>query len=391
MSPLLHVRPISFSRRVLALGAPACLALSLAACKRTEPAPSQVELAANTASQLTKEAPSGPSAPAGHGSSGHGPSGSLRVLSANADVLQRPTTAAFRGQTLFVSIGQLSALFTDGGQPKLPFAAISIDYPGGALGSDTVALPGNDYYPEGIGAAPDGTLYVGSIMQGVIVKAAAGSTRAAPFVEKGVAKRGVLGVTVDTPRQLLWFCDSNPKLEDAKKAGDLVGVKLADGKEVARHALPPLDGKPPFCNDVIVSPDGTLWITESAGGRLFRVPAVAALQANAAESWLVGGEIGPPPTGGSGANGLEWMDGKLIVANVGRGTLVELDPLSTDASRGARVIQLVDAQTQAAVSLCSPDGLERPPGTSNKLIVVENGGCAAKAPRISEITLETSG
>jgi sugar lactone lactonase YvrE len=201
----------------------------------------------------------------------------------------------------------------------------------------------------------------------------------------------VIGVTVDTPRQLLWFCDSNPKLEDSKKAGELVGVKLADAKEVVRHALPPLEGKAPFCNDVIVSPDGALWITDSAGGRLFRVPAGSALQPNSAEAWLTGGEIGPPPAGGSGANGLEWMDGKLIVANVGRGTLVEIDPNSTEASRGARTLTLVDAQTRAPVTLCSPDGLERPPGTKDRLVVVENGGCAAKAPRISEVTLATSG
>jgi sugar lactone lactonase YvrE len=388
MSLLPRIHLSCFSRRALALGAPACVALSLAACKQTEPAPSSAELAAKSTPQPSapKEPPPSTATVAGAGRSG-----TVRVLSANADVLQRPTTAAFRGQSLFVSIGQLSALFTDGGQPKLPFGAISIQYPGGAIGSETIGLPGNDYYPEGITAAPDGTLYVGSIMQGIIMKAAAGSNTAVPFVQKGVAKRGVIGVTVDTPRQLLWFCDSNPKLEDSKKAGELVGVKLADAKEVVRHALPPLEGKPPFCNDVIVGPDGALWITDSAGGRVFRVSAPSALRPNSAEAWLTGGEIGPPPAGGSGANGLEWLDGKLIVANVGRGTLVELDPNSTEASRGARTLKLVDAQTRAAVTLCSPDGLERPPNSQNQLVVVENGGCAAKAPRISEVTLETSG
>jgi sugar lactone lactonase YvrE len=380
-------------RRALAFGALVSLCSLLTACKRTEPtptgtAPGATSEARNAASTPTTEKAATGSALA---PAGPKPSGTVRVLTADAAVLQRPTTAAFRGKTLFVSIGQLSALFSDGGQPKLPFGAIPIAYPGGELGADTIALPGNDYYPEGITAAPDGTLYIGSIMQGVIMKAAASSTRAEPFLAKGVARRGVIGLTVDTPRQLLWFCDANPKLEEAKKAGELVGVKLADGSEVVRHALPPHDGKAPFCNDVIVSPDGALWITESAAGRVFRVLASAALQPNSAESWLAGGEIGPPPTGGSGANGLEWMDGKLIVANVGRGTLVELDPEATDAGRGARVIDLVDAATRAPVTLCSPDGLERPPGTAGTLVVVENGGCAAKTPRISEITLQKSG
>lgn len=360
------LHPPSFAR----LAAGSCLALSVAACKQTEPAP-----AAPAAAPPAAVAPAPANEPA-----------TVRVVSADPSALARPTTAAFREQTLWVSIGQLGALFTEGGKPELPFGARSLSVPAGELGA-AIALPGPDYYPEGIAAAGDGTLYVGSIMQGVVSKVPAGSTEAQPFVPKGVAKRGVIGLTVDAKRQLLWFCDSNPKLEQAKQAGDVVGVTLADAREVARHALPPLEGKPPFCNDVIVSPSGDLWITESAGGRVFRVLASSALVSGTAEAWLTGGEIGPPEGGGSGANGLEWVDGALIVANVGRGTLVTLDPESRDPSRGATVIPLVDAKTRAPVTLCSPDGLERVPGSPRALIVVENGGCAAKTPRISEVTL----
>lgn len=367
----------------LRLVAGSCLALGLSACKQTEPTPTTTA-PTDSAQAAAKSAPAPSAAPSVSESAAR--AGSVRVVSANADALQRPTTAAFRGQTLWVSIGQLSALFTEGGKPQLPFAALSLTLPAGELGA-TIALPGPDYYPEGIAAAGDGTLYIGSIMQGVISKVPAGASSAEPFVPKGVARRGVIGLTVDAGRKLLWFCDSNPKLDDAKKAGELVGVTLADAREVVRHALPPLDGKAPFCNDVIVSPSGDLWITDSAGGRVFRVAAAAATQANSAEAWLTGGEVGPPPTGGSGANGLEWVGGALIVANVGRGTLVKLDPASTDPGRGATVIPLVDAQTRAPVTLCSPDGLELVPGSSNQLIVVENGGCSAKTPRISEVTL----
>lgn len=317
-----------------------------------------------------------------------GPSGTVRVLSADAAVLQRPTTAAFRGQELWVAIGQLSVLFgSDGAQPALPFAALSLPLAGGTLGAQKIALPGPDYYPEGTASAADGTLYIGSIMQGTIVKVPAGSTEASPFVSKPTVKRGVLGLTVDAGRQLLWFCDSNPKLEDAKKAGDLVGVQLAGAKEVVRHALPAAEGKAPFCNDVIVSPDGALWVTDSAVGRVFRVPAELALQPNSAGVWAAGDEVRPPASGGSGANGLEWIEGKLVVANVGRGTLVQLDPNSTEPSRGAQLIALTDPQTQAPASLCSPDGVERVPGSTDKLVVVENGGCPAKLPRIIEVTL----
>jgi len=309
-------------------------------------------------------------------------------LSADAQLLQRPTTAAFRGRELWVAIGQLSVLFgNDGSQPVLPFHALSLSLEGGNLGAQKVELPGPDYYPEGTASAADGTLYVGSIMQGTIVKVPAGSTAAQPFVTKSTVRRGVIGLTVDAGRQLLWFCDSNPKLDDALKAGDLVGVQLADAREVVRHALPKAENKAPFCNDVIVSPDGALWITDSAVGRVFRVSAERALQADSAEVWAAGEEVQPPPTGGSGANGLDWLEGSLIVANVGRGTLVKLDPNSTDPTRGAQLISLTDTQSREPVSLCSPDGVERVPGSTNQLVVVENGGCAAKQPRIVEVTV----
>jgi sugar lactone lactonase YvrE len=314
-------------------------------------------------------------------------SGVVRVLSADANTLLRPTTAAFRGSTPWVAIGQLSALFEPGVQPRLPFAAVSLELESGAFGAESITLPG-DYYPEGITAAADGTLYIGSIMQGVIMKVAPDSNVPAPFLTRGVARRGVLGLTVDAGRKLLWFCDSNPKLDVSKKAGDLVGVQLADAREVVRHSLPTLDGgAPPFCNDVIVGTDGSVWLTETAGGRIFRIPADAALRSNSAEAWLVGGEIAPPPSGGSGPNGLEWVGRYLVVANSGRGTLVALDPESPNPDRGARTLSLSDAQTQAPVSLCSPDGLERVPGSADTLVVIENGGCSSKTPRISRVTL----
>jgi sugar lactone lactonase YvrE len=360
------------------------LALGTLRCQPAAPAvgaAAPVEPAAANAPEQT------PAASAAALSEPRRATGRVRVVSADADALQRPTTAAFRGSTLWVSIGQLSALFETGKAPRLPFGALSLSLGSGTFGPERVALPGSDYYPEGITAAADGTLFIGSIMQGLIMKVPPESSVAVPFLPQGVAQRGVLGVTVDAARQLLWFCDSNPKLAPEKKAGDLVGVRLTDAHEVVRHALPALDGKPPFCNDVIVATDGNVWLTESASGRVFRIAADAALRPDSAESWLVGGEIGPPPSSGSGANGIEQLGRHLIVANVGRGTLVALDPESQAAERGARTIELVDAETQAPIRLCSPDGLETVPGSTDTLVVVENGGCETKTARISQVTL----
>src|SRR5688572_13102819 len=152
MTAILHGSRIASS--FVALGA-----LCLSACQPSEPKAPDAE-----ASAPATAAP------------GAAPTGAVRVLTADTQVLQRPTTAAFRGQSLFVAIGQLSVLFgSDGAQPALPFQALSLPLSGGALGTEKIALPGGDYYPEGTAAAEDGTLYIGSIMQGTIVKVPAGS------------------------------------------------------------------------------------------------------------------------------------------------------------------------------------------------------------------------
>ncbi len=353
------------------------LAFGLAGCEKSgAPAGGKEVDQAQAAAQPAEKAKAAGGAPA---------KGKLRALTTDKAQLLRPTTAAIRGNEAWFAIGQLSSLFGDE-KPSLPFRAVSVPLAGGELGA-AIELPGPDYYPEGITAAKDGTLFVGSIAQGVISRVAPDSTAATPFVSKAGTKRGVIGMTVDEARQLLWFCDSDPTLPDDEKAGALVGVQLSDAKEVARHELPASGSTAPFCNDVIVSPDGALWITDSAIGRVLRVASAQALGSSAAEEWLSGGPLGPPAGGGHGANGLEWMDGVLVVSNVGRGTLVALDPESKAPTRGARAIDVV-GEDGAPTPLCSPDGLARLPGSKSELVVVENGGCAAKAPRVAVIALD---
>lgn len=362
----------------------ACFAALLAlGCKeRAAPGSTQAALtpAASSSSDANEATPPRTNEPA--------PSATVHVVSSDGERLDRPTTLAFRGRDAWISIGQLSALFGTGVSPRLPFRALSLSLDTGALGPGAVELPGADYHPEGIAAGPDGTLYIGSIMQGVIMRVPAASTRPEPFLPKGASQRGVIGLTVDSGRSMLWYCDSNPKLDEARKAGELVGVRLADAREVVRHALPKAGDKAPMCNDVIVSPAGDVWLTDSALGRVFRVARESALHANSAELWLDGGPVAPPPSGGSGANGIEWLEGKLVIANVGRGTLVRADPESSTPSQSARVVELREAGSDAPVTLCSPDGVERVPGSTNEVLVVENGGCSRKAPRIVRVRFD---
>jgi sugar lactone lactonase YvrE len=319
----------------------------------------------------------------GDGSMASGPTGSIQVLSDDDARLLGPTTAALRGQDVWVANGQLGGLF-GGAAPQLPFSAVSVPLAGGAVGATEVELEGDTFYPEGIAAAEDGTLYIGSVDLGTIVRVPASSTTPEAFVDAGVAETGVIGLKVDEDRELLWFCDSNPT--DMPRTGAVVGVSLDDGEEVVRHALEAEGEASLFCNDLIVDPDGNLWVTESIAGIVYRIDADDVMDENSAEIWMNGG-LADPPQGGFGANGLVLAGDMLIVANVNNGTLFAVDPESTNPVADARLITLREGN-DANVILCGPDGLLGVPGQDDEIIVVENGGCMPAAPRVVRITLD---
>jgi hypothetical protein len=339
--------------------------------------------------------------PAGSGGSAEdagpsGPGGTIQVLS-SAPELRAPTTAAVRGNNLWVVNGQLSGLF-GGPAPVLPFNLVSVPLTGGPIGDTSITLPGDAFYPEGIAAAADGTLYVGSVNTRVIVQVPADSTTPSVFVPEGVAERGVIGLTVDDTRNLLWFCDSNPAA--AVPGAAIVGVSLDDGTEVVRHAMPnpgsapapdagtgpdaglvadagasdagsaPAPAPASFCNDLIVDGTGNLFATDSSG-RIFRVPAANVLAPNSASVWLTGPAAAPAMAGGFGANGIDIVGGTMIIAN-GDG-LWALNPNAPDAASTARKLNLT--LDGAPATLCGPDGLQAVPGSSTDLVVVENGSC----------------
>jgi sugar lactone lactonase YvrE len=326
----------------------------------------------------------GGSGMAGSGSlPGAGPTGSIEVLNDDATSLLGPTTVALRGQNLWFTNGQLGVLFANG-TPALPFSARSVPLAGGALGADQIELPGATFFPEGIAAAADGTLYVGSVGLHTIVRIPADSLTAQAFVPDTVPERSVIGMKVDEERELLWFCDSDPT--DNPGAAAVVGVNLSDGLEVVRHDLQVAGAASVFCNDVLVDPAGNVWASESQFGVIFRIPAADALTGNRAVAWLTGGEAAPPPNG-FGVNGLALVGGQLIAANSDGRYLFVVDPASSDPVASARRIVLSETGKTGDVPLCGPDGILAVPGSTDELIVIENGGCMPSAPRVIKVTL----
>jgi len=332
-----------------------------------------------------------------------GATGTVAQLSADA-ALRFPTTAAFRGNNVFVVNGQLDALQ---GTPSLPFSVLSIPLAGGAV-NGTINLPGNDFFPEGIAAAADGTLFIGSVAQRTILRVPPNSTipDATPFVAATVAERGVVGLEVDTKHALLWFCDSS---SIGPSGAALVGVDLANGTEVVRHGVADpvasnadagtdagadagdagdaggdagaVSGPTAFCNDVVVQSSGNVFFTDSSG-RIFRIPDASVRTPNSAQVWLEDTALASPTPGGFGANGLAFVGAQLVIANNG---LIAVDPDSTEPASTIQTISLTE--NGSPVTLCGPDGLETVPNSNTDLVVVENGSCAAARERVLRVSL----
>lgn len=380
---------------LLCAAATCCLLFGAACDDSDEPATSGGGSGGGAGTGGGSASDAGPSGSGGSSSDAgpSGPGGTIQVLS-SAPELRGPTTAAVRGNNLWIVNGQLSGLF-GGAAPVLPFNLVSVPLTGGPIGDTSIPLPGDTFYPEGIAAAADGTLYVGSVNTRVVVQVPADSTTASVFVPEGIAERGVIGLTVDDTRNLLWFCDSNPTA--AVPGAAIVGVSLDDGSEVVRHAMPnpgsapapdagvladagdagvsdagspPPAGPASFCNDLIVDGTGNLFATDSSG-RIFRVPAARVMTPNSASVWLTGPAAAPAMPGGFGANGIDIVGGTMIIANTD--SLWAVNPNAADPASTARKLALT--LDGAPATLCSPDGLQAVPGSSTDLVVVENGGC----------------
>jgi hypothetical protein len=73
-----------------------------------------------------------------------------------------------------------------------------------------IALPGDHAYPESISAAPDGTLYVGSLAAGGVWRIKPQSGTVEEWIKPSAfGIRSLLGVLVDSKANLLWICSND--------------------------------------------------------------------------------------------------------------------------------------------------------------------------------------
>ncbi|HTV19871.1 MAG TPA: hypothetical protein VMG12_14400, partial [Polyangiaceae bacterium] len=273
-----------------------------------------------------------------------GNSGSIQVLLDGGVV--NPTTVAVRDNVAFLVEGQLSLL----GQAAQPFKVVTVALDGSGLLQDTVPLPGNDFFPEGIALdAATNDLYVGSIQNGSIVKIPAGTFNAQNFAAPApaVLTRGAFGLEVDNVNDVVWACDANVNANPPIAGATLTGINLADATVRVTHQFP---GANDVCNDITFDDAGNLFVTESATGQVFSIDQANLLTPNSLELVVATPGIAAGQ-GGVGANGIAFAGGALFVANTSAGTIVRFDPAAADVAASEQIVNV--SENNAANTLLS--------------------------------------
>jgi hypothetical protein len=206
--------------------------------------------------------------------------------------------------------------------------------------------------PESLTVAPGGVLIVGSASSPFIYKVRPGSTTAEKFVDASAEGAGTFffGMLADAATNTLWACQLTPVagVTPVQRHTALRGFDLSTGAAKLRWNLP---GENSTCNDFSIGPDKALYITDTANGRIYRLPAGA----TSAELFLEHRVL-------NGVDGITFLDGTMYVNNV---VFNKLYRIPADAAGKAG--QPVDIWMDQPVK--GPDGMRAVHG---KLLLAEN-------------------
>src|SRR5579862_3907961 len=130
--------------------------------------------------------------------------------------------------------------------------------------------------PESLTMAPGGALIVGSASSPFIYKVPAGSSTAEKFIDASAEGPGTFffGMLADASSNTLWTCQLTPvpNTTPVRRHTALRGFDVVTGAPKVRWNLP---GDNNTCNDFAIGPDKALYITDTANGRIYKLPAGA--------------------------------------------------------------------------------------------------------------------
>ncbi len=207
-----------------------------------------------------------------------------------------------------------------------------------------ISIPGTGIFPESFTSSSDGTLYIGSVGKAQIYKVAPDATTAQPFIAPATGGiKQVFGLFADDSTGTLWAC-SNDLSAGAPGSGAvgpsaLHSFDLKSGAPKASFALP--TGS--FCNDSAVGPNGDLYISDTSGMQVLRLPKGG----TALEVWSPAGPFG---AAGGVLDGVAVVGGRVIVGTLATSKLFAVE-IGVDGKAGA-VTEL-----KLAAPITRPDGI----------------------------------
>ena len=211
------------------------------------------------------------------------------------------------------------------------------------------------YFPEGI--ALDGYLpaYVGSLGTGMVHRLSAGVE-----AEEVVGTFGLGGAVVGMKlyADSLWACVTDPM---DPSVGALVQLDPETGAEEGRYPFP-MGG---FCNDLVVDSQGNIYVTESAGGAVYKF----AVDGTELELWADGFTADATFALGLSVNGIVMSsdESMVYVGRIDNGN-IEAIPVEMDGSAGTPVTKTFDA------ALMNGFGIDGMLNWRGALIVIRDGG-----------------
>ena len=198
-------------------------------------------------------------------------------------------------------------------------------------------------FPEGIAVDKQGNVFVGISLLGAIDKITPdGNVEQFALLDPAVPFFGVLGLAVDAPGNVYSALMSmNP---------DTHGVWRVSSDGQSQELLPGT-GDITFPNSLAFDKVGNLYVTDSWGGAIWRIP-----PGGVAEVWVQDDLLAADEPGcGIGANGIAYRHREIFVANTCESLILRFQ-VEQDGSAGAPEI-ILDGTVQDPFFLFWPDGL----------------------------------
>jgi len=209
-----------------------------------------------------------------------------------------------------------------------------------------ISIPSKNLFPESITSMKDGTIIIGSYGTNSIWRVPAGGSTAAKWIDVSGAGP-LLGVLADEKSGRLLVCKAC--------------VRTFDLKSGAPRETLTIPTTNPFCNDLAVRSDGSIFVADTNGAKIYMFAKGKAEAVQVASDPLL-----------AGADGLAFLSdsNKLYVNSVTTSKLLRLD-LDKDG-KATKITEL-----KLSRPLQGPDGMR--PIDGKRLMVAEGAGRTAMA------------